>query len=93
MVQTHARTKKLVKRKRLKKYNITEKMLEGYFREIFYKDSQEKQTLKLYTSSTGLKIFQEALQRELDKHGKSSFIYGNPHAARGSSVQHMFIPE
>ena len=44
MVQTNARTRKLVKRKRVKESDITREMLEKYIRELFYPEVREKTT-------------------------------------------------
>lgn len=68
MVQTNARTRKLVKRKRVKKSNITREMLEKYLRELFYSEIREKTTSKLHVSEAGMRLFNKVMQQELEKH-------------------------
>lgn len=68
MVQTNARTRKLVKRKRVKKSNITREMLEKYLRELFYSEVREKTTSKLHVSEAGMRLFNKVMQQELEKH-------------------------
>ena len=68
MVQTSARTRKLVKRKRVKKSDITRELLEKYLKEPFYSEIREKTTSKLYVSKAGMGLFNKAIQREVEKH-------------------------
>lgn len=68
MVQTSARTRKLVKRKRVKKSDITREMLEKYLRELFYSEVREKTTSKLYMSKVGMGLFDKVMQQEVEKH-------------------------
>ena len=68
MVQTNARTRKLVKRKRVKKSDIAREMLEKYLRELFYSEVREKATSKLYMSKAGMGLFNKVMQREVEKH-------------------------
>ena len=68
MVQTNARTGKLVKRKRVKKSNIAREMLEKYLRELFYSEVREKTTSRLYMSKAGMCLFYKVLPQEVEKH-------------------------
>lgn len=68
MVQTSARTRKLVKRKRVKKSDIAREMLEKYIRELFYSEVREKTTYKLYMSKAGMGLFYKVLPQEVEKH-------------------------
>ena len=68
MVQTNARTRKLVKRKRVKESDITREMLEKYLRELFYSEVREKTTYKLYMSKAGMGLFYKVLPQEVEKH-------------------------
>ena len=68
MVQTNARTRKLVKRKRVKKSDITREMLEKYLRELSYSEVREKTTYKLYMSKAGMGLFDKVMQQEVEKH-------------------------
>lgn len=68
MVQTNARTRKLVKRKRVKKSDITREMLEKYLRELFYSGSKERTTSKLHVSEAGMRLFNKVMQQEVEKH-------------------------
>lgn len=68
MVQTNIRTRKLVKRKRVKKSNITREMLEKSLRGLFYSGGEEKTTSKLYVSEAGMRLFNKVMQQEIEKH-------------------------
>ncbi len=68
MVQTNARTRKLVRRKRVKKSDITREMLEKYLRELFYSGVREKTTFELYMTKAGMRLFNKVMQQEVEKH-------------------------
>ena len=67
MLQTNARTRKLVKRKRVKKSDITREMVEKSLRELFYSEVREKTTSKLHMSEAGMRLFSKVMQQEMEK--------------------------